>query len=67
MIFDNAFIENASDIVADNVTTLPQSPTPNSMVYLLEQDGSFVPGLYIYNELQTWVFLSNSDPVTDPV
>lgn len=58
MIVDNAFIENASDIVADNVTTLPASPAANSLVYLTQQSGANAPGLYIYSELGAWVFLS---------
>lgn len=64
MLVDNAFIENASDIVADNVTVLPTSPAANTLVYLTQQDGTYAPGLYIYSELQTWVFLSNGAIVT---
>ena len=62
-IFDNAFIENASDIVADNVTVLPSAPASNTLVYLIQQDGDHAPGLYIYTELGTWVFLSNGEIV----
>lgn len=65
MLADNAIFQNASDIVADNVTALPQSPKTNTLVYLLQNDGAFVPGLYIYSELGTWTLLSNSAPVTD--
>jgi len=59
MLVDNAFIENASDIVAENVTTLPSNPAANTLVYLTQTQGANAPGLYIYSELQTWVFLSN--------
>lgn len=64
MIVDNAFIENASDIVADNVTVLPSSPAVNSMAYLTQQSGADAPGLYLYSELGVWVFLSNGEVVT---
>lgn len=64
MIVDNAFIENASDIVADNVIKLAASPKPNSLVYLIQQDGANAPGLYIYSELGAWIFLSNGAVVT---
>lgn len=64
MIVDNAFIENASDIVADNVTALPASQASNTLVYLTLQSGQNAPGLYIYSELGAWVFLSNGAVVS---
>jgi hypothetical protein len=65
MLADSAVLENASDIVADNVNSLPTNPKVNSMVYLLTQDGSFAPGLYIYTEVLVWTLLSNGEVVTD--
>ena len=63
MLHDNALFENASDIVAENVTALPADPKVNAMVYLTVADGAFQPGLYIFSEVRTWTFLSNSAPI----
>ncbi len=64
MKFDNAVVTNASDVVADNVTTLPVSPTTNRLVYLTQADGSNVAGLYIWSVTNTWILLSNGAVVT---
>lgn len=64
MLNDNAVIEGASDIVADNVTTLPASTTVNSLVYLTQVDRTFQPGLYIFTEANVWILLSNGEVVS---
>lgn len=64
MKFDSAVLENASDIVADNVTTLPATAPFNRLVYLTQVYNSFQPGLYIYSEAGAWVMLSNGPVVT---
>lgn len=65
MLNDNALFEGPSDIVAQNVTTLPDTAAVYSLFYLTAQDRTYVPGLYFFLESKVWVLLSNSDPVTD--
>lgn len=63
MLVDSAVFDGPSTIVAENVTVLPPAPEANAMVYLLEQEGDFVPGLYIYLEA-AWMILSTGSEVT---
>lgn len=63
MLVDSAIIDGPSTIVAENVTVLPVAPEANAMVYLLQQEGSFEPGLYIFLE-NAWMILSTGDVVS---
>lgn len=63
MLVDSAYFEGPSDIVADNVDSLPLSPEEGRMIYLLQQDGDSAPGLYLFLN-SAWSLLSSGDPVT---
>lgn len=62
MLVDSGFITGPSTIVAENVTTLPETPDANAMVYLTADQGAYVPGLYIYLE-DAWMILSTGKEV----
>jgi len=65
MLVDNAILLGPSDIVADNVTSMPSSPVNGHLVYLITASGSLQPSLYMYANNQ-WNNLidADMDPVT---
>lgn len=48
-------------LIVRNVTTLPQSPSQNDVVYLTQQHGNFRPDLYVYNG--QWVASTYVNPL----
>lgn len=62
MLADSALMTGPSTIVADNVQSLPEEPDVNALVYLLEPQGDFERGLYIFIS-GAWMILSTGPVV----